>query len=270
MKIKIDKYIGKKLSEVAAEAVLTCIRENKITSEFELGDIKGKAEVGITFFPGMGYVAGGKGYTYNIGLFETIVLVSNGTLLLPDVKDIGMGASQIKNAVQMSISAMLAQDTMPAVISQRVADAVKTTLLSPNTEAKVTLFDNLEIDLQYRQIDDEHSYFVDIATSTKTIAKHYCYGESTAEISPFATNVFNAIVIACLAYSRTNGPKEIYITETTRFFPNTGMQFGHVGHPTAMINDPNGPGGYAMTSNFNSQNHGGIGGLSDNDINNRF
>ena len=272
MKIKIDKYIGKKLSEVAAAAVLTCIRENKITSEFELGDIKGKAQVGITSFPMMGYVAGGKGYAYNIELFENIILVAGGSLLLPNVKDIDMAASQIKNAVQMGISAMIAQDTTPAVIQQRVTDAIQTTLRSPNTEANFILLDDLEVTLQYHQTDDKYGYFVDIATSTKTIGKHYAYGDSMSEVTPFVTGVLNTIVIACMKYLQTHAPKEIYISETTVFTPSMGMQFGYAGYPTAMINNPQVPAGYGypMEPNLSSQNHGGIGGLSPDDINNRF
>ncbi|QBZ70844.1 hypothetical protein pETSU_263 [Edwardsiella phage pEt-SU] len=226
MKIKLDHYIAKIIAEQAKKTVLECIDKNLMSAEFEVNDIKGTVNVAkmdhLSLTPGSSNT-----YQYSVRLFNNIQLVTGA----PVVKHTGCGIN-IQRAVMSAIGVLVMQETSPAVVSQRLAEVIRQTIATPNLEHEFVLFEELRIKLQYRECENEFSYFIDVETDERTIAKYYNYGKTQNSVNPYFTGVMNPLVSIASGFQPSK-ERKFYITEFTTF-QNLSMLGG--GCPTAMIN----------------------------------
>lgn len=265
MKIKVDQYIAGKLSTVVADAIVEAIKEQKMTNIFSLNDIKGSVLIGPMMAMGSPIA---NTYNYFVKLFDRIILIS-GQIVTMRMGMEDMAHRDISSVVFNALANMITQPRDMNSIYLDLSRDISKALDVPETVVTFSPFEEMKIDLFYTvSKEGKHTFDIDVNWNDEPLAEYTGYGHTLASVNPLTNGQISMPMHLIAKYSTLAKAPDFYITEDTHINPYASKF--NPGYSTAMINNPNGPGGYAMTPNFNSQNHGGIGGLSPDDINNRF
>lgn len=211
MKIKLTQALCNGIAKAAKDAVLHCIEENRMTTDFKVDEIEGHVSVGKT----NGEVSfGSEAYTYSVTLFSNIRLIVGGLY----VKN-GTINMDIERSVLSALGDVVHREMHSGNAIPRLQECAIGTIKNPGIEHTFELHGELFIKMKYLDEVGSNSFKAMIYLDTKLISEHAVYGKDRGDMEPSLSNVFNILTQHVGGFQPTKG-REFFITEHTSFQNN--------------------------------------------------
>uniref|UniRef100_A0AAU8L0M1 Uncharacterized protein n=1 Tax=Pantoea phage Survivor TaxID=3232176 RepID=A0AAU8L0M1_9CAUD len=222
MKIKLDKELIEKLSVVAVQAVYAAIKDNKMSLDFGVDDIKGVVYVRQNGF-GNKY-PGTETYYFSVKLFDNIILTENGVAIVGYKGDaIGDAQDHIRGAIHTMINSTRNYNDPSADLIKQVHSAIA----QPGNKTIHNPVEGVEVTFQYLQVKrddglgDNTSFETVFTLDGQPQAQFTQFGNCSMAVNPLHTGVMAIIAPQIQQLLQIRKSPDFYITEHTSYNPNT-------------------------------------------------